>query len=63
MRNIKIIDAVVQLRNIAAMLEEECEDKTIAAGILMYADVLHYYSMNEARAGNVANEIIRQVKE
>ena len=63
MRNLKIVDAVVQLRDIASMLEEECEDKTIAAGILMYADVLHYYSMNEGRAGRVADEIIRQVKE
>lgn len=63
MRNLKIIDAVIQLRDIAALLEEECEDKTIAAGILMYADVLHFYSMNEARAGNIAGEIIRQVKD
>ena len=63
MRNLKLIDAVVHLRDIARMLEEECEDKTIAAGILMYADVLHYYSMNEDRAGRVAGEIIRQAKE
>lgn len=63
MRNLKIIDAVVQLHDIVRMLEEECEDKTIAAGILMYADVLHFYSINEARAGNIANEIIKQVKE
>ena len=63
MRNLKIIDAIVQLRDIASMLDEECEDKTIAAGLLMYADVLHFYSMNEGRASRVVDEIIKQVKE
>jgi hypothetical protein len=63
MRNLKLIDAVVQLRDIAILVATETEgDNNIARIIDLCAEALHKYSLDEGRASNVADEIIAQVR-
>jgi hypothetical protein len=63
MRNIKLVDAVIQLHDIARLVEEEIGGGDLSAGIRQAADRLHIYSIDDDRAGRVAEEIIRQVKD
>jgi len=63
MRNIKLVDAVIQLHDIARLVEEEIGAGELSAGIRQLADQLHIYSIDDDRAGRAAEEIIRQVKD
>jgi hypothetical protein len=62
MRNFKLIDAVIDLHGIARLVESEIGQGKLSDDIRECADRLHQYSIEEFKAGNVAQEVIRQVK-
>jgi hypothetical protein len=62
MRNMRLVDAVIQLQTISKVVVEETENADLALAIRMCADALHKYSIAEGHASDVASEIIRQVK-
>ena len=63
MRNLKLVDAVIALHNIARTVEAEVGTESIANEIRQIADRLHLYSLDDDRANAIAHEIIKQVKE
>lgn len=63
MRNLKLVDAVIQLRDIAQVVEEEIGTESISNELRQIADRLHLYSIDDDRANTIAHEIIKQVKE
>jgi len=63
MRNLKLVDAVIRLHDIARLVEEEIGKESIGDEIRQIADQLHVYSINDDRANEVTKEIINQVKE
>lgn len=63
MRNLKIVDAVIQLHDIARVVEAEMGTESIGNEIRQIADRLHVYSIDDDRANTIAHEIIKQVKE
>jgi hypothetical protein len=63
MRNIKLVDAVIQLHDIARLVEQEIGVGELSASIRYDADQLHQYSIQDDRANSIAQEIIKQVKE
>jgi hypothetical protein len=62
MRNLKLVDAVIQLHDIARVVESEMGTESIGNEIRQIADRLHVYSIDDDRANTVAHEIIKQVK-
>ena len=62
MRNLKLVDAVIQLHDIARVVESEMGTESIGNEIRQLADRLHMYSIDDDRANTVAHEIIKQVK-
>ena len=62
MRNIKLVDTVIQLHDIARLVLEETEDRVLSDALRKCADRLHIYSINEDRANTIAQSIIDQVK-
>ena len=63
MRNLQLVDAVVALNEIAQLVKEQTEDANLYSDVLNCARRLHLYSIEEGRASNIADEIIKQVKE
>jgi hypothetical protein len=63
MRNLKLIDAVIQLHEIARLVAEEIGDGNLHDDIRNAADRLHLYSIDDDRASTIAQSIIKQVKE
>ena len=63
MRNLKLVDAVIQLRDIAQVVEEEIGTESISNELRQIADRLHLYSIDDDRANTIAHKIIKQVKE
>ena len=63
MRNLKLVDAVIQLHDIARLVEEEIGTGSISKEIKQVADRLHVYSINDDKANIIAQSIINQVKE
>lgn len=63
MRNLKLIDAVVQLHEIARLVEEEVGEGYLSQSIRTAADRLHLYSLDDDKASKITQEIIKQVKE
>ena len=63
MRNLKLIDAVIALHDIARLVEAEVGTGELSKSIRYNADQLHQYSIEDDRANEVAKEIIKQVKE
>jgi hypothetical protein len=63
MRNLKLVDAVVQLRDIALLVEDELGTESISNEIRQIADRLHLYSIDDDKASKITQEIIKQVKE
>ena len=63
MRNLKLVDAVIQLNDIALMVETEIGTESISNEIRQIADRLHVYSIDDDRANTIAHKIIKQVKE
>jgi hypothetical protein len=62
MRNLKLVDAVIQLHEIAQLVLDETEDRVLSAALKKCADRLHIYSINDERANTLAQSIINQVK-
>jgi len=63
MRNLKLIDAVIQLHEIARLVEEEIGDNNLHDDIRNAADRLHLCSIDDDKANTIAQSIIKQVKE
>lgn len=63
MRNLKLVDAVIQLHDIARLVETELGTESIGNELRQIADRLHLYSIDDDRANTIAHEIIKQVKE
>lgn len=63
MRNLKLVDAVIQLHDIARLVEEEIGEGNLSHSIRASADRLHEYSIQDDKANTIAQSIINQVKE
>ena len=63
MRNLKLVDAVIQLHSIARLVEEEIGAGALYDDIRNIADRLHLYSIDDDKANIIAQSIIKQVKE
>lgn len=63
MRNLKLVDAVIQLHDIARLVEEEVGEGKLSQAIRDSADRLHVYSIDDDKANTIAQSIIQQVKE
>lgn len=63
MRNLKLVDAVIQLHSIARLVEEEVGTGTLYDDIRNVADRLHMYSIDDDKANTITQSIIKQVKE
>lgn len=63
MRNLKLVDTVIQLHNIAQLVLDETEDRVLSDTLRKCADRLHKYSIADDRANQLVQEIIKQVKE
>ena len=63
MRNLRLIDTVIQLHDIAHLVLEETEDQVLHNALRKCADRLHRYSIQDDKASKITQEIIKQVKE
>jgi hypothetical protein len=63
MRNLKLIDAVIQLHELARIVLVETGDETLSEYIHNCGDQVHLYSIDDDRASKITQEIIKQVKE
>jgi len=63
MRNLKLVDAVIQLHEIARLVAEESDNNGLSQDIRNIADRLHLYSIDDDKASTIAQSIIKQVKE
>jgi phosphosulfolactate synthase (CoM biosynthesis protein A) len=63
MRNLKLVDAVIQLHGLANMILEETGDETLSEYIHNCGDQVHLYSIDDDKANTIAQSIIKQVKE
>ena len=63
MRNLKLVDAVIQLHDIAQRVEDEIGTESIGNEIRQIADRLHVYSIDDDKANTIAQTIINQAKE
>jgi hypothetical protein len=63
MRNIKLVDAVIALHDIARLVEAEVGEGELSQSIRYDADRLHQYSIQDDKANTIAQSIINQVKE
>lgn len=62
MRNLKLVDAVIELHEIASLVLRETDNEELSERIRVCADNLHMLSIDDDRANEVAKEIIKQVK-
>jgi len=63
MRNLKLVDAVVALHEIARTVEEEIGDGELSKLIRQCADRTHEYSIIDNKISVVAQDIINKAKE
>jgi len=63
MRNLKLVDAVIQLNDLAQLIEQEMGTESMSNEIRQIADRLHVYSIDDDKANTITQEIIKQVKE
>ena len=63
MRNLKLVDAVIQLHEIAQLVINETGDEELSEHIRRSTDRIHLYSIDDDKASKIAQEIIKQVKE
>ena len=63
MRNLKLVDAVIQLNDLAQLIEQEMGTESMSNEIRQIADRLHVYSIDDDKANTIAHNIINQVKE
>lgn len=63
MRNLELVDAVIELHEIARLVKEETGNQELHDRIRKCADDLHILSIEDDRASKVAGEIIKQAKQ
>jgi hypothetical protein len=63
MRNLKLVDAVIQLHGIARLVEIEVGQGQLSDDIRNVADRLHLFSIDDDKANTITQAIIKQVKE
>jgi len=63
MRNLKLIDAVIALHEIARLIKQEIGEGNLHDDIRNVADRLHLYSLDDDKANIITTNIIKQVKE
>ena len=63
MRNLELVDAVIALHDIARLIEAEVGKGNLSDDIRQCANRLHHLSIDQGRASNVVDEIIKQAKE
>jgi hypothetical protein len=63
MRNLKLIDAVIALHEIARLIKQEIGEGNLHDDIRNVADRLHLYSISDDKANIITTNIIKQVKE
>lgn len=62
MRNLKLVDAVIALHEIASVVEEEIGPGKLSERIRKNADTLHDLSLKDARNAALTSSIIKEVK-
>lgn len=62
MRNIELVDAVIQLHDIARLVEAEIGHGKLSEDIRDVADRLHVLSVDQNRAAYAAAELIDQAR-
>lgn len=62
MRNLKLVDAVIALHEIARTIEEEVGAGTLSANIRKNAEKLHELSLKDARNSEMTSNIIKEIK-
>jgi hypothetical protein len=63
MRNLKLVDAVVALHEIARTIEEEIGNGELSELIRRCADRTHEYSLIDNKISVVAQDVINKAKE
>jgi hypothetical protein len=63
MRNLKLVDAVIVLHDVARLVSEELSHDELAVDIRQCADRLHELSIQEGKNSIIANNIIDKAKE
>ena len=63
MRNLKLVDAVVALHEIANVIEEECGTCRTSIEIRRAADAVHEMSLRDNKNVNIVTNIINKAKE
>jgi hypothetical protein len=63
MRNLKLVDAVIVLHDVAHLVAEELPHDELANNIRQCADRLHELSIQEGKNSVIANDIINKAKE
>jgi len=58
----RLVDAVIQLHEIARLVEQEMGSGELSQSIRYDADQLHQYSIQDDRANTVAQTIIQDVR-
>ena len=58
-RNLKLIDAVIALHQIADLVAEETTDKLLAVNIRQCADDLHQISIVDSRVSDLIEKVKR----
>jgi len=63
MRDLALVDAVIALHEIARLVEDQVGQGNLSDDLRNCANRLHVLSIDQGRASNVADEIIKQAKE
>ena len=63
MRDLALVDAVIVLHEIASLVEDTVGQGNLSDDLRNCANRLHLISIDQGRASNVADEIIKQAKE
>ena len=63
MRDLELVDAVITLHEIAVLVLEHGGPQNLSDDIRNCANRLHLLSIDQGRASNAADEIIKQAKD
>ena len=63
MRNMKLVDGVIALHDLAKLVLDETGDRALHDDIRNCADILHLRSIQDDKVNEITKDIIKQVKE
>lgn len=63
MRNLKLVDAVIALHEIARVVEEECGTCRTSIEIRRAADAVHEMSLQDNKNSIITQQVINKAKE